>query len=139
VVIMRTATRRQAGFTLAEMLIVAALIGILAGIALPNYRHAQQKTRESVLREDLWILRDLIDQYKSDRGEYPQSLQDLVDKGYVRKIPIDPMTKSADTWQTIQEEPAPDAPDEEQVDAGIRDVQSGAAGSGLDGTPYSEW
>lgn len=135
---MRT-IRRPRGFTLAEMLIVAALIGVLAGIALPNYRHAQLKTREAVLRENLWIMRDLIDQYKTDRGEYPASLEDLESKGYIRRVPIDPITKSADTWVTVQDEPAIDAPEEENPDTGIKDVLSGAPGTGLDGTPYSEW
>ena len=127
------------GFTLAEMLIVAALIGILAAIALPNYRHAQLKARESVLREDLWILRDLISQHKADRGEYPENLQDLVMRGYVRKIPIDPMTGSSDTWEEIRDPIGEEAPEEEEVETGITDVKSGAPGVGLDGLPYSEW
>jgi general secretion pathway protein G len=126
------------GFTLVEMLIVAALIGLLAGIALPNYRNAQRKARESVLRENLWILRDLVDQHKSDKGVYPESLQDLVDKGYVRRVPVDPITNSAETWIEIREEVAQDAPEEEDVDTGIQDVQSGATGQTLDGVPYSE-
>ena len=134
-------TRRQAakGFTLAEMLIVAALIGILAAIALPNYRHAQLKAREAVLREDLWILRDLIDTYKADRGTYPDGLQDLVTKGYIRRIPIDPMTQSPDTWEEIREPLGADVPEEEDVDTGVTDVKSGAQGTALDGTPYAEW
>lgn len=133
------ATRLARGFTLAEMLIVAALIGILAAIALPNYRHAQQKTREAVLREDLWILRDLIDQYKADRGEYPDSLQDLVSKGYIRRVPTDPITQSADTWEEIREPLGEEAPEEEEPESGVTDVKSGAGGIGLDGTPFSEW
>lgn len=132
----RSASR---GFTLAEMLIVAALIGILAAIALPNYRHAQLKAREAVLREDLWILRDLIDQHKADRGEYPESLQDLVTRGYVRRIPADPITQSAETWVEFREPLGEEVPEEEDVEAGITDVFSGAEGVGLDGTPYSEW
>ena len=126
------------GFTLVEMLIVAALIGLLAGIALPNYRNAQRKARESVLRENLWILRDLIDQHKSDKGIYPDSLEDLVSKGYVRRVPVDPITDSAETWIEVREEVVEDAPEEEEADTGIQDVQSGAVGQTLDGVPYSE-
>ena len=135
----RTLARARAGFTLAEMLVVAALIGILAAIALPNYRHAQQKTREAALRENLWIMRNLINQYKADRGQYPDGLEDLSNKGYIYRIPLDPMTRSADTWEEIRDDLAPEAPEEEDVDTGIRDVKSGAEGTGLDGTPYSEW
>jgi general secretion pathway protein G len=134
-----TQVARARGFTLAEMLIVAALIGILAAIALPSFKHAQLKARESVLREDLWILRDLISQHKADRGEYPEDLQDLVVRGYVRRIPIDPMTGSADTWEEIREPLGEEAPEEEDVETGITDVKSGAPGVGLDGQPYSEW
>ncbi len=135
----RHAGRAASGFTLAEMLIVAALIGILAAIALPNYRHAQLKAREAALRENLWIMRNLIQQHKADRGVYPDGLEELRDRGYVYRIPVDPITRSADTWEEIRDELAPDAPEEEDVDTGIRDIKSGAEGVGLDGTPYSEW
>lgn len=131
--------RASRGFTLAEMLIVAALLGILASIALPNYRHAQRKAQESVLREDLWILRDLIDQHKADRGQYPEDLQALVNRGYIRRIPVDPITGSSETWQEIREPLGEETPEEEDVETGITDVRSGAEGVGLDGTPYSEW
>jgi general secretion pathway protein G len=123
------------------MLIVVALIGIVASIALPSYRHATLKAREAVLREDLWVLRDVIDQYHTDRGKYPTSLEDLADSGagYLRKIPVDPMTGSSDTWQTTTEPLGEDVPEEEDVEPGITDVHSGATGIGLDGTEYSSW
>lgn len=131
--------RARRGFTLAEMLIVAALIGILAAIALPNYRHAQRKAQEAALKENLWILRDLIDQHKADRGQYPEDLQQLVSRGYLRRVPTDPVTNSADTWEEIREPLGEEAPEEEEVETGITDVRSGAPGVGLDGTPYTEW
>ena len=137
-----TRNRRTAtGFTLVEMLVVVALIGIVASIAMPAYKNSTTRARESVLREDLWVLRDLINQYHADKGKYPASLEDLVESGYLHKIPVDPITKSADTWVTIMDEPPPDAPeeDEEETEPGITDVQSGATGVGLDGTDYSSW
>ena len=132
---------RSGGFTLLEMLVVAALIGILALLAMPNYRHATQKARESVLREDLWILRDVIDQYHTDKGKYPSSLEDLGKNGsgYLRKVPVDPITGSAETWQTDTEPIAEDAPADTPTEQGITDVHSGAPGTGSDGIAYADW
>ncbi|MCJ7563777.1 MAG: type II secretion system GspH family protein, partial [Candidatus Aminicenantes bacterium] len=94
---------KDKGFTLIEMIIVFTLIGILVGLALPQYQSAVKKARESVLKETLFQLRKLIDQYYSDKGKYPASVQALVDENYLRKIPVDPITGKADTWLEVQE------------------------------------
>lgn len=136
-------TKAGAGFTLLELMVVMTIIGILATLALPQYRNSTQKAKEAVLKEDLWVLRDIIDQYKADKGEYPTGLSDLVDAGYLRKVPLDPITRSADSWVTVPYEPpsqeTDDDPDHTGGGGGIWDVQSGAPGNGLDGTSYSEW
>ncbi len=125
---------RSRGFTLIELLIVIALIGILASLVVPQFRHTPRKAKEAVLKEDLYTLRDVIDQYFSDKGKYPDSLQALVDDGYIRKIPVDPITESADTWQV---ETAEGSEDEEA--GGVYDVHSGSNETALDGSAYSEW
>jgi general secretion pathway protein G len=132
---------RAAGFTLIELIIVVAIIGILATIALPAMRNAPMKAKEAVLKEDLFTMRSCIDQYLADRGHYPASIQELVDEGYLRFIPIDPITESSETWIEVLAE-AEDEEDLEPVDEsgpGVIDVYSGADGLALDGTPYSEW
>ena len=129
---------KDKGFTLIEMIIVFTLIGILVGLALPQYQSAVKKARESVLKETLFQLRKLIDQYYSDKGKYPASVQALVDENYLRKIPVDPITGKADTWVEVQEQPAADEIEPGQV-FGIVDVLSGAEGKGLDGTPFNTW
>ena len=122
------------GFTLLELLIVVALIAIITALAVPQFRHTPQKAKEAVLKEDLYTLRDVIDQHFTDKGKYPATLEDLVESGYIRKVPVDPITGSADTWQLEMAEM------EEGEDAGgIYDVHSGASGTALDGTNYSEW
>ena len=131
--------RSSRGFTMVEMLIVVALIGIVAAMALPSYRNAGLKAREAVLREDLWVMRDIIDQYYSDHGKYPDSLETLREAGYVRAIPVDPITGSRESWITETEPLGEDAPEEEEANVGITDVRSGATGVGLDGTEYSTW
>src|SRR5215208_4286357 len=125
-----------AGFTLIELLIVITLITILATMGIVQYRNSIQSTREAILHTDLFRMRDAIDQYYADKAKYPASLDALVSDGYMRKIPEDPITKSAETWQTVPAEPDPGNPSSEP---GIYNVKSGASGTGLDGTSYSDW
>jgi general secretion pathway protein G len=128
--------RRDGGFTLIELLIVVAIIGIIAGVAAVQFRGTPQKAKESVLKEDLFVLRDVIDQYFADKGAYPASLQTLVDEGYIRKIPRDPFTESDQTWV---EEEAPFVDEELGSSGGIIDVHSGSNETARDGSRYSEW
>jgi general secretion pathway protein G len=126
----------ERGFTLLELSIVMALILLLASFALPAYQIAIQRAREAVLHDDLYTLRSVIDEYTVDKQAPPQSLQDLVDAGYMHAIPVDPITGSADTWQNdVQDVPVP--PD--QTASGIVDVHSGSDAKGLDGTAYNTW
>ena len=124
----RTATQ---GFTLIELLIVMAIIGTLLSIAVPRYFHSLQHARETVLKQDLSILREAIDKYYADLNQYPEKLPDLVDKHYVRAVPVDPFTRLADTWTVV----ASDDPDH----PGIRDIQSGAPDIASNGTPVATW
>jgi len=128
--------KRQNGFTLIELMIVMAIITILAAIGLAVYGNSVQSAKEATLREDLFRMRDAIDQYCADKNHYPASPDALVDEKYIRRVPVDPITKSADTWQTTLSEPEPGNP---SAEPGIYNVKSGAEGTGLDGTPYSEW
>jgi general secretion pathway protein G len=128
--------RRSVGFTLIELLIVLALISILAAMGVVQYRNGVRHTQESVLRTDLFRMRDAIDQYYADKNKYPGSLDTLVSDGYMRRIPEDPITQSADTWQTVAAEPDPSNP---TAEPGIYDVKSGAQGTALDGSTYADW
>ena len=130
------ARRNADGFTLIELLVVISLISILAAMGLVQYRNSVRHAQEGVLKTDLFRMRDAIDQYYADKGKYPASLDALVSDGYLRKIPEDPITKSTDTWQTVPAEPDPSNP---SAEPGIYDVKSGAQGTALDGTNYSDW
>jgi len=118
------------------MLVVVAIIGILAAVAVGQYKTSIQKSKEAVLRENLFIMRQQINLYFADKGKYPYDLQALVDDKYLKSVPTDPITQSADTWVTEYAE-LDDA--DISTEPGIVDVHSGAGGSGLDGTPYAEW
>jgi general secretion pathway protein G len=128
--------RAQGGWTLVELMVVVSLIVLLAGMAMANYRNAVRVSQEAVLRENLFRMRDAIDQYYADKTKYPPTLDALVTDGYLRKIPDDPFTRSADTWQIINAEPDPANP---TADLGVFDVKSGSPDQSLAGTPYSEW
>ena len=127
---------RERGFTLIELMIVMALIVILASIGLAIYTNSVTRAKESVLKEDLFRMRDAIDQYYSDKGKYPATLPDLVSEKYLRSIPVDPFTNSADTWREVPAEPDPTNP---TVQSGVYDVRSGSELKALDGTNYSDW
>ncbi len=130
------AGRRDGGFTLIELMVVMAIITILAGIGVASYTNSITRSKEAVLREDLFRMRDALDQYYADKGKYPSSLEDLVQEKYLRAIPVDPFTQSKDSWQTEMSEPDPSNP----ADApGIANVKSGAEGTSFEGITYAEW
>jgi general secretion pathway protein G len=128
--------RAAAGFTLIELMVVVALISVLAGMGVVMYRNSVLRTKEAVLQEDLFRMRDAIDQYYADKGKYPASLEALVADGYLRQVPKDPITNSSETWQTIPAEPDPSDP---TAEVGIYNVKSGAEGNSFDGSPYADW
>jgi general secretion pathway protein G len=126
----------QRGFTLIELLIVLTLVVVLAGIGLSTYSLSVARAKEAVLRENLFRMRDSIDQFYADKGAYPPDLSSLVTEGYLRQIPRDPITESSDTWQVVMSEPDPANPN---APPGVYDVRSGAPGTGIDGTPYADF
>lgn len=123
------------GFTLLELIAVMFIISVLAGIALPRFQASIVASKEAVLKEDLYQFRDLIDQYYIDKGRYPPTLEALVEEGYLRKVPVDPISGVAD-WEVVYSDPDPSDPGAE---IGIYDVKSNAPGVATDGRSYSEW
>ncbi len=117
-------------------MVVMALIVILASIGLATYTNSVTRSKEAVLKEDLFRMRDAIDQYYADKNKYPASLSDLVSEKYLRVLPIDPITQSADTWQTEMSEPDPSNPTEEP---GVNNVKSGSDRTAIDGSNYADW
>ena len=134
---MKRHAQNERGFTLIEMLIVVALIGILATIAVGQYQRSIVKAKEAALLENLFVMRSQINNYFADKGEYPYDLQTLVDEHYLKKIPNDPITRSPDTWVVTHS----DIGDEEDIstEQGIEDIRSGANRLALNGTPYADW
>jgi general secretion pathway protein G len=124
------------GFTLIELLVVISMISILAAMGVVQYRNSVRRTQEAVLKKNLFEMRDAIDQYYADKGKYPASLDALVSDGYIRKLPVDPMTQSADTWQTVPAEPDPG---NVSAEPGVYNVKSGAPGTSMDGSAYADW
>ena len=124
------------GFTMIELLVVVSLIVILATMGMGLYKTGVIHAKEAVLKDDLFQMRDAIDQYYADKGQYPAALDALVTDGYVRKIPQDPFTNSSDSWQTVPSEPDPTNPN---ATPGVYDVKSGSDGTAIDGTKYADW
>jgi general secretion pathway protein G len=127
---------REQGFTLVELMVVMLIIGVLMSIAVPSYIGAIKSAKESVLKEDLHVMRNAIDSYTMDKQKAPQSLQDLVENGYLKVIPQDPMTRSTDSWVTDTSDSLHSI---DQSDPGIDDVHSGDQEPGSDGQSYSTW
>jgi general secretion pathway protein G len=127
---------RESGFTLFELMIVMAIIAILASVAIPSYINAVRHGREAALRQDLWVMRQAIDSYTVDKEKAPQSLDDLVQSGYLKAMPVDPMTGSSDTWMPDTSDTLMDI---DQTAGGINNVHSGAQGVATDGSSYNTW
>jgi general secretion pathway protein G len=122
---------RRTGFTLIELLTVFTIIALLLTLAVPRYFSAVDKTKETVLKENLYQMRDALRQYYADKGKYPESIEALAAEKYLRSVPVDPVTESVETWIAVP-------PDDPQK-GGVYDVKSGAPGSALDGSVYAEW
>lgn len=123
--------KHKSGFTLIELLVVMAIIALLLTLAVPRYFGSVDRSKETVLKENLFLMRDALQKYYGDKGEYPTDLNDLVGKKYLRKIPVDPISESDQTWQIVSPEPG--------VKGNVYDVHSGAPGKASDGMAYSEW
>ena len=124
------------GYTLIELIIVMAIISILLATAVPMYQKSLVRTKESLLKNNLFTLRTVIDEFTFDKQKAPQTLQDLVDQGYLRGVPLDPITGSSETWRVVMEDAVSTV---DQTQPGIYDVHSGSDQKSLEGTPYSEW
>jgi general secretion pathway protein G len=133
---LRERRARESGFTMIELMIVMAIVVILISIAVPLYQKALLRAKESVLRNNLFTMRTVIDEYTYDKAKAPQTLQDLVTEGYLREVPVDPITGSNSTWRTIMEDAMSSV---SQTEPGLWDVKSGSDAKSLEGTPYSEW
>jgi general secretion pathway protein G len=129
-------SRRDAGFTLIELMVVISLIVVLASMGLVQYRQSVVRSKEAVLKEDLFRMRDAIDQYYADKNQYPATLTALVSDGYLRQVPKDPFTNSESSWQEVPAEPDPSNP---TAQPGVYDVKSGSDASALDGSRYADW
>jgi general secretion pathway protein G len=132
----RRGKRGASGFTLIELMVVMALISVLASMGVVQYRNSIVRAKEAVLKEDLFRMRDAIDQYYADKAKYPANLEALVADGYLRGVPKDPFTQATDSWQTVPSEPDPNNPTGE---VGIFDIKSGSEATSLEGTKYNEW
>jgi len=119
------------GFTLVELMVVMAIIALLLALALPRYFNHLESSKETILRQDLAVMRDAIDKFHGDKGRYPESLDELVSARYLRAVPADPITEQRNTWQAV-------APSEGET-GGLYDIKSGAPGNARDGSPYAEW
>src|SRR5437870_1726633 len=128
--------RSAAGFTIIELMVVMSLIVTLSTIAVVQYKHSIVYAKEAVLKDDLFKMKEAIDQYYADKNQYPATLEDLVSSGYLRSIPNDPMTGSATTWLTIPAEPDPNNP---ISIGGVYDVKSGSDATAMDGSKYADW
>jgi general secretion pathway protein G len=133
---MRGRRKQEAGFTLFELLVVMTIIAVLAMLAVPSFKSAVKSAREAVLKEDLQVMRSAIDAYTMDKQKAPQSLDDLVQDGYLKSIPVDPMTRERDSWVTDTSDSLHSL---DQTDPGIDNVHSGSQDQGSDGQPYSTW
>lgn len=132
----RRLRRGHAGFTLIELIVVIAIMGILWGIALPNYRNSVVQAKEAVLKENLYRMRDAIDHYHADKGKFPESLQGLVEGGYLKALPTDPITGGT-SWEEVPAEA--DVDDPLSTSPGIQDIRCTSEATGLNGRPYKEW
>ena len=128
--------KRRCGFTLIELLIVMSIVTILLSLAIPVYQRSIMRAKEAVLHNNLFTIRQVIDEYTYDKQKAPQSLQDLVQEGYLREVPMDPMTDSNTTWRIVMEDAMQSV---DQTEPGIFDVHSGSDKNALDGTAYADW